>query len=128
MKDEVRRRRQAIRWYRQGVPFGNICDRIGRSATWLAKWISRFEAERWSGLQDRSRRPHRLRAVTPDAIVRRVLALRSELEARHARNGGVGAGAIQRKLQREVSSVPSISTIERILRRYRSARETSRIA
>ena len=42
----------------------------------LRKWVARFKADGVEGLMDRSSRPHHLRAVTPEPIVRRIISLR----------------------------------------------------
>ena len=120
-REELKLRGLALEWYRQGVGFTEICRRLRRSETWLAKWIRRFRREGWSGLVDRPRRPHQFRATTPDAVVTRILALRRELEAHHTRRTrfrGVGAAEIQELLRLERRPLPSVSTIERVLRRH----------
>ncbi len=48
----------------------------GVSAKVVAKWVERFKIEGRDGMTDRSSRPHRLRSVTPDAVVERIVALR----------------------------------------------------
>lgn len=119
---EVKLRSLAIKWYQHGVPFTAICQRVQRSRRWLAKWLRRFKADGWGALVDGSRRPHTYRASTPLAMVSRILALRRELErhrTRRTRFRGVGATEIQDLLELERRRGPSLSTIERVLRRYR---------
>jgi putative transposase len=111
----------AIRWYLDGTAIHTICVRVGRSRQWFHKWRTRFRRAGWAGLVERSRRPHRLRARTSLALVQRILALRMELEqhrTRRTRFRGVSASEIQDLLTLERRRVPSISTIERILRRH----------
>lgn len=118
---ELRLRSLAIEWHQKGLTFTTICQRVARSRKWLAKWLGRFEAEGWPGLLERSRRPHRVRAPTSARLVAHILALRRELEAhrsRRTRFRGVGAAEIQELLRQERQRVPSLSTIERILRRH----------
>lgn len=126
--DEMRRRRQAIRWHLRGVPFTEICARLDRHGTWLTKWVKRFREEGWDGLRDRSRRPHTFRAQTSERLVDEVLAIRSILESFHDRHVDIGAAAILRILRRRHRRVPSISTIERILRRGTSEHGLARRA
>jgi transposase len=116
----MRRRRQAVRWYLRGMAFTEICSRLERHGTWLAKWLKRFHDEGWDGLRDRSRRPLRFRAQTPQRIVDEILAIRSVLESFQDAEVAIGALAIQRVLRRRHHDVPSISTIERTLRRHSS--------
>ena len=117
-REEMKRRRQAVRWYLRGMPFTEICSRLDRHGTWLAKWLKRFRAEGWDGLRDRSRRPLRFRAQISERIVDEILAIRSVLESLHDADVAIGAPAIQRVLRRRHHNVPSISTIERTLRRH----------
>ena len=48
----------------------------GISPRALRKWVARFKADGVEGLIDRSSRPHHLRAVTPEPVVRRIISLR----------------------------------------------------
>lgn len=118
---ELKLRSLAIKWYQHGTPVGVICQRLQRSRQWLAKWRQRFLTGGWTALVDRSRCPLRFRAATPLALVERILAVRVELEehrTRRTRFRGVGATEIQDVLQLERRRVPSLSTIERVLRRH----------
>jgi transposase len=118
---ELKLRFLAIEWYRHDTPFTAICRRLQRSHRWLSKWLKRFHQGGRAALVERSRRPQRLRAPTPVTLVARILALRRELEThrtRRTRFRGVGANEVQELLQLERRRVPSLSTIERILRRH----------
>jgi putative transposase len=118
---EFKLRSLAIKWYQHGTPFTTICQRLGRSEQWLSRWLRRFRSSGWAALADRSRRPHHVRAPTPQRTVERILALRLELEhhrTRRTRFRGVGANEIQELLELERRHVPSLSTIERVLRRH----------
>lgn len=118
---ELKLRSLAIKWYQHGTPFTTTCQRLGRSQQWLSRWLRRFRTGGWAALADRSRRPHHLRAETPSSSVQRILALRVELEehrTRRTRFRGVGATEIQELLELERRRAPSLSTIERVLRRY----------
>lgn len=120
-REELKLRTLALEWYGQGTRFTEICRRLRKSDAWLSKWIRRFRTGGWAGLASRSRRPHRVRAPTPPGLVARILALRRELEAhrtRRTRFRGVGAAELQELLHTERHRVPSISTIERVLRRH----------
>jgi transposase InsO family protein len=44
----------------------------------VRKWVARYRQEGLAGLQDRSSRPHRLRRLTPPAIVAQVATLRRQ--------------------------------------------------
>jgi len=75
---------------------------MGVSLPTVAKWVRRFEAEGESGLADRSSRPHRLRAPTPELVVEQVAALRRErwTGKQIARECGVSAATVSRILRR----------------------------
>ena len=118
---ELKLRSLAIQWYQHGTRFTTICQRLGRSHQWLSRWLRRFRTGGRAALGDRSRRPHHVRAETPQAFVQRILAIRVELEqhrTRRTRFRGVGASEIQELLELEGRRVPSLSTIERVLRRH----------
>lgn len=118
---ELKLRTLAIKWYEHGTATTAICQQLQRSRRWLAKWLHRFRTGGWNGLAEQSRRPHRFRQWTPAHVMARILALRQELEThrtRRTRFRGVGASEIQELLQLEQRRVPSISTIERVLRRH----------
>lgn len=123
-------RRRAIELYLRGVPFSAVVERVGRSEVWLAKWLHRFRAEGWTGLQSRSRTPKRRPRAMPARVVARVLALRQELEAhrsRRSRFSGIGAEAIRLELERRrVGPLPSLRTIERILQRHGYPKKATR--
>lgn len=128
--DEHRRREQAITWYEHGISFSEIIRRLGRSREWLAKWLRRYRECGWDGLRDRSRAPHtRLRRL-PEGVEQDILHWRQRLEQRIHRAwrfAGVGAEVIREALHRHnVVPLPSISTIERVLRRHGYPRRTSR--
>ncbi len=50
----------------------------GVSRTTAYKWIRRYRAEGWAGLEDRSSRPHRSPRLTPPEVVQTILAARVE--------------------------------------------------
>jgi transposase len=44
----------------------------------IRKWVSRYRAERFAGLQDRGSRPHRLRRPTSPQVVQKIEQLRRQ--------------------------------------------------
>ncbi len=128
--DEYRRREQAITWYEQGIPFTEIIRRLGRSREWLAKWLRRFREFGWDGLRDRSRAPHTRPRRLPKGVEQDILHWRQRLEQRTHRAwrfAGVGAEVIRDALHRHsVVPPPSLSTIERVLRRHGYPQRTPR--
>jgi transposase InsO family protein len=79
-----------------------VAAAFGVDAKTVAKWVERFEAEGSAGLLDRSSRPRRLRAATPDHIVERIIALRRQRWTGHkiAQAVEVSPATVSRVLQR----------------------------
>ncbi len=73
-----------------------VCPRTAR------KWLRRYLEEGLAGLQDRSSRPHKLRAATPQSVVDRIIALRRlRWTGKHiAREVGVSPATVSRVLKR----------------------------
>ena len=119
---EHEKRRKAIELYHQGKGFEKILQIIHRSRGWLSKWLGRFRAQGLRGLQDQSRAPKHVWRKTPQRLEQKVLAIRKELESHKTRRStfaGIGAEVIQWELkQRKMASIPSISTLIRILAKH----------
>jgi transposase InsO family protein len=121
MSEELlRERKLAIIQLQQGKSMTEVSNNLGRSIGWVSKWYRRFNEEGWRGLQDRSRapknRPHRLRPSVRQAVCQ----VRLELEAEAALGTGlkyIGGRAVRTRLnEKEIRPLPSVSTIERVLR------------
>lgn len=115
-KQEYRLRRKAIRMHLQGKSQPEILARVQRSRAWLSKWQKRFEQHGISGLHGHSRRPHQTPTKYSSSIVKVIVQTRRRLVKQKV--GLIGARAIRREL-RKVSgdkSLPSLSTIKRMLR------------
>jgi putative transposase len=130
--DEVQRREQAVRWRDEGLSYTTICERLHRSRPWLAKWLKRARADPKTGLESRPRRPKHVRRRLSPKLVGRILVLRAELEGkrkRRSRYRGIGAIDIQELLREERRRhIPSISSIERVLRAHGCRRTPKRRA
>lgn len=115
-------RNKAIQLYNNGIGFNEILRRVQKSKGWLSKWLGRFREQGLKGLRDRSRAPKRIRRSTPPHMVKKVLAIRHELESHKTRRfafSGIGAETIHWELERRrLKNIPSISTISRILLRH----------
>ena len=115
-KDELRRRRQAIRLWLKGIAPSQILQRVQRGRTWLSKWRDRFERLGIRGLGSQSRRPrHRPADLTPQ-LVRWIVRTRRRLE--RERVGLIGPRAIRRELRalHLGQHLPSLATIKRVLK------------
>ena len=95
-------------------------EELGRSISWSYKWQERYRQAGWEGLKEQPRAPHHIAHKTNEQVRRVILRTRSELEAEALsadKLSYIGADAIFGHLQSQgMSSVPSISTIERLLR------------
>jgi len=116
----LEQRISAIHLLRTGRSVKAVAQEMGRTPRWVRKWWKRYKAEGWAGLQDRSRRPHRLAKQTAEEIKQAIRQTRSELEAEAAQGQGlryIGGQAIRTRLrEKRVHPVPSTSTIERVIR------------
>ena len=90
--------------------FSALCREWGLSRKSGYKWVQRAAAG--EELDDRSRRPRRVASRTPEAVERKVLALR-------AKQPGWGARKIKVALERSgEAGIPSVRTVGNILLRH----------
>lgn len=115
-KDELRRRRQAIRLWLKGVSPNQILQRVQRGRTWFGKWRDRFERWGAGGLRSQSRRPRHRPAAHSTQMVRLIVRTRQRLG--RERVGLIGPRAIRRELRalRLGKRLPSLATIKRVLK------------
>jgi hypothetical protein len=116
-KQEFRLRRKAIRMRLQGSSQQDLLARVHRSRGWLSKWQKRFDQQGISGLHSRSRRPHHTPRIYASRMIQLIVRTRCRLVKQKI--GLIGARAIRREV-RKVSgdkSLPSLSTIKRVLRK-----------
>ena len=114
-RDELHRRRQAIRQWLKGARPKDIPGRVRRSRAWFNKWRQRFLRHGASSLRSRSRRPRRTPTACAPRIVRLIVWTRRRLARQ--RIGLIGPRAIRREL-RQLSlgkQLPSLATIKRVL-------------
>jgi transposase InsO family protein len=98
---------------RTGQPLAELARAHEVSRGWLYKLLARYRLEGPTGLEPRSRRPHRSPTRISDVWEDEIVALRKEL----AQFGDAGAETIHYHLsQRHGASVPSMPTIWRVLR------------
>jgi len=110
-----RERRIAIQRFFSGEEPRAICESIGRSRSWLYKWVARYTAADPAWCEEASRRPRTSPHRTPTEIEELVELVRLSLY-----NKGLFCGdqAIAWELaDLGVRPMPSLSTIGRILRR-----------
>ena len=99
---------------RASINVSEVCRDEGVSRAVFYKWVARVRAEGIDGLEERSRRPRRSPQQTPVEVEDEVVRWRKELG-----DAGLdhGATSIHWNLTRhgEVTRVPSVATIHRIL-------------
>jgi transposase InsO family protein len=113
-------RKRAIFQLRKGKTMEEVAQNMGRSLYWVWKCHNRYQAEGWTGLQDRSRAPKKHGNQLPTEIREAICETRMELEVEGELGKGlkyIGGRAIRTRLkQNNVKPLPSISSIERVLR------------
>jgi putative transposase len=116
MKRNIKQQRlNAVQRFLNGEEPDEICASIGRSRSWLYKWVMRYAPDNSQWFDDQSRRPLSSPFRTPAEIEKIVEMVRLNLY-----NKGVFCGnqAIQwEMIDMEVQPLPSLSTIGRILRK-----------
>jgi putative transposase len=116
MKKKIKQQRlKAVQRFFDGEDPKDICASLGRSRSWLYKWVTRYAPDNSQWVEDQSRRPLSSPYRTPAEIEKIVEMVRLNLY-----NKGLLCGnqVIQWELiDMEVQPVPSLSTIGRILRR-----------
>lgn len=104
------------------VPFAELCRRYGISRKTGYQWWGRFAEEGVTGLDDRSRRPHRCPGATSKEAVQLLKALRRRWPRR-------GPKKLLRMLAKKYPELrlPAVSTAARILKREGLIRKRKRV-
>lgn len=126
MKKKIKHEREkAVQRFFDGEDPKDICASLGRSRSWLYKWVARYAPDNSQWVEDQSRRPLSSPYRTPAEIEKIVEMVRLSL---YNKGDFCGNQVIQWKLiDMEVQPVPSLSTIGRILqRRQLTHRRTGR--
>ena len=87
----------------QGMPVAHVAKAMGVSRQCAHRWVARYDAEGFAGLEDRSSRPHSMPTRTRPEVEAKVLAARSTLRQGQDRIGpelGVPARTVSRILRR----------------------------
>lgn len=111
-----------------GRPIAHVAKELGISRTCAHRWISRYRAHGWEGLQDRSSRPKSCPHATPGKVVAEVLTKRVEHRegpANLALRCGVSARTVSRILAR--AGMPRLWDLDPVTgARIRASRATGR--
>lgn len=98
----------------EGRSVAELAKAHGVHRSWIYKLLARYREGGYGALEPRSKAPRSSPGRTPEEVVRAVVSLREQLLAQ-GHDGG--AETIAHHLAKELDSVPSVSTIWRILRR-----------
>lgn len=98
----------------EGRTYREVARAHGVSKSWVGKLVGRFRSGGYEAIAPRSRAPNRVWNKTPAEVEDEIVSMRGELEAQ-----GLDAGAvtIHFHLCQRLESVPSVSTIWRVLKR-----------
>jgi putative transposase len=115
-------RQRAVQMFRAGQHPTTIAQRVHRSRRWVYHWVAVQRDDPRTRFASQSRAPQHSPQTIARQLEYRIVRLRQSLE-RHGqprlRYAPVGARTIQRELaKRRVKPLPSLSTIERVLRRH----------
>ena len=114
---EEKLRQEAIRLYLQNISVSRISSQLSRSRQWVHKWIAKHKinpSTDW--YKSESRAPKRIANVTPSDIEKTIVKARKDLVSRQYSQQG--AISILYELDRIKVKAPSISTINRILKKH----------
>src|SRR6266496_1017536 len=98
----------------EGRSYREVARAHGVSKSWVGKVVGRFRAGGYDAIERRSRAPREIPHRTPPELEDEIVGLRKELS-----DEGFDAGAetIRHHLLKRHETVPSVSTIWRVLRR-----------
>jgi putative transposase len=114
MEEEIKQHRiLAVERFKNGESAETICTSLGKSKSWLYKWVGRHLENDKSWNEDRSRRPLSIPTHTPSEIIEIVKMVRLNL---YNQDLFCGAQAILWEMEDlGVKQLPSPRTINRIL-------------
>lgn len=117
MNDEITLRKQAVELHLNGLSKTDIAVKVGRSRQWVHKWIKRYlEVGGNSWFESLSNAPTKISVKTATEMESLVVSLRKALDGR--KYSQKGAVSIMYELNRIGVTSPSITTINRILKRH----------
>jgi transposase len=124
-------RKLAIMQIKQGKTQEEVAKSLNRSPAWVAKWYKRFKGKGWQGIKEESRAPKQHGKRITAEVRTAICQARLEIEAEAALGEGLkykGAQAIRTRLKQKVNPLPSLPTIERVLREAGLTHPKARVA
>lgn len=122
--DNKKLREHAIKRYENGETPKQIYESLGKTKQWFFKWLKRFKTCEANWAEERSRKPHNSPKKTDNTMEQTVIDTRHKLEKELYAQ--IGALNITWHLENQDEKVPSITTINRIIRRNNLTRKRPR--
>ena len=113
MEQELRKK--AIQKYLNGEKPKSIYQSLNRSKDWFFKWLKRYQSGDQYWYRARSRAPKRQPTAISSVEKQRIISTRLHLESQ--KFAQIGPSAIKWELAKAGNSLPSDSTIKRVLKR-----------
>lgn len=122
MEQEEILRQEALRLHLQGVSIKLISEQLNRSRQWVYKWLSELKGGSSDWYKTKSRAPKTIHMKTSEQTEHLVIEIRKRLQNEpYAQKGAI---SILYEFERLGVTPPSISTINRILRRNKLLNES----
>jgi len=119
--EEEKLREAAISRYKNGESPKTIYESLGRSKAWFFKWLKRYSLEKENWSKSKSRKPVKSPKGIDRDMEKAVIQKRKELEK--TLYSQIGAFPISYQLTAEGKDIPSIATINRIIKRNNLTRK-----
>ncbi|MBU2102581.1 MAG: hypothetical protein KKF80_04215 [Candidatus Omnitrophica bacterium] len=117
-------RQKAMLRYEQGEKSKNIYTSYGKSERWFFKWLKRFKSGDPNWTDEQSRRPHISPKKIEPQMEQTVIMTRNQLV--NTLYAPIGAQHICWELQKTTDTLPSLTTINRIIKRNGLTRKRPR--
>ena len=123
-------RRTAVKRYRAGIPAAQVARQLHHSRSWVYKWVHYRDQHPWTRFRSAPHasfhHPNQLSAKSERRIVRLRQLLTKHRQPR-LRFASVGPRTIRKEWCRRYSEpTPSLSTIQRVLKRHHLTRTSVR--
>lgn len=122
--DEKEIRQKAMLRYEQGEKAKDIYTSYGKSERWFFKWLKRFKSGDQNWADEQSRRPHTSPKKIDPQMEQAVIATRDQLI--NTLYAPIGAQHICWELQETTDTLPSLATINRVIKRNGLTRKRPR--
>lgn len=113
---EIKLRQEAVKKCLEGNAPSEVAKELNKSKAWVCKWFKRYKQNpTGSWFEERSRRPHTISRQTHTEIEVQILEIRKQLQQN--KYSQQGALSIQYAFKQLNQAIPSIWTINRVLKR-----------